>query len=202
MIGLPTETQEDIAGIVGLCREIKRLYFEARTSKKPLALSVSASTFVPKPFTPFQWERQISLDEIIATQAYLRAELKKSGVKFSWHDGRSSRIEAALARGDEKTGAVILSAYKNGCLFDGWNELFDYGKWLDAFAANGVDLDALTAETDVFSALPWDNIDAGVSKKFLLSERERAYAALPTPDCRKKCNACGVRDLTDGGDLC
>ncbi len=196
MIGLPTETREDIEGIPAICEQIKKLYREHATAKKPLSLGVSTSTFVPKPFTPFQWERQISLDEIRTKQDYLRDALKKIKVKYSWHDGKSSRIEATLARGGKELSPVLKSAYEKGCVFDSWSEKFFYDKWIEAFEENGVSPERYTDGFGIDEPLSWEVIDAGVTRKFLLGEREKAYKAITTPDCRKKCHNCGIVALT------
>lgn len=196
MIGLPTETQEDIEGIPAICEKIKALYKQHANTKKMLSLSVSTSTFVPKPFTPFQWERQISLEEIEQKQSYLKDALKKLKVKYSWHEGKSSRIEAVLARGGKELSSVLLSAYKKGCVFDSWSEKFSFDKWIESFAENGISPDTYTDGFALDEALSWDVIDAGVEKKFLLSEREKAYKAVTTPDCRNKCHNCGIVSLT------
>lgn len=192
MIGLPTECEEDIKGIVSIASRIKKLYKENSDSRKPLSLSISTSTFVPKPFTPFQWARQISLEEIKKAQDYLRENLRKMGVKYNWHDGYTSVIEACLARGDEKMAEVIHSAYKNGCVFDSWNEFFDFSKWEDAFTENNVKMSDYTEGFDTNSTLSWERIDMGVSKEFLLSELEKSLSAKTTPDCRQGCHGCGI----------
>ncbi len=193
MIGLPTETEEDLAGIVDIASRIKKLYRECAVSKKQLSITISTSTLVPKPFTPFQWERQISLAEIEQRQTYLKTELKKIGVKYKWHDGLTSRLETALARGDSKLGKVILSAYENGAIFDSWDEFFDFEKWQNAFDKFNIVIDEYTSEIPVDANLPWDKIDVGIDKEFLKREREKAYAKVLTQDCRKICNDCGIR---------
>ncbi len=192
MIGLPTETDEDIDGIIQLAKKIKQFYKANATSKKPLSLSISTSTFVPKPFTPFQWEAQISISETERKQFYLKDALRPLGIKYSYHDSRISRIEACLARGDEKLGKVIYKAYKNGCVFDSWNDFFDYQKWVDAFLSENLTIDEYASKIDTNKTLPWDNIEAGVSKEFLLLEREKAYKGILTDDCRNGCRNCGI----------
>lgn len=192
MIGLPTETFEDIEGIPALAAKVKKCYRERSTSKQQLKLSISTSTFVPKPFTPFQWERQISLEEIREKQNYLREQLKRMGIKYSWHDSKTSQIEAVFARGDARLNAVIYSAFNKGCIFDSWDEHFCYEKWTEAFDENGVDISYYTDGFDIDGDLPWEKINVGVSKEFLLSERKKAYDAVTTPDCRGDCHNCGI----------
>ena len=175
MIGLPTETQEDIEGIVKIVHSARALYRAHKTSQKGLALSVSASLFVPKSFTPFQWEAQDTRDSAGQKQRYLKDALKKLGVRFSYHDTAQSALEAAFARGDGKLSAVAVAAYKSGCCFDGWSEHFDMHKWLAAFEACGIDINEYLGAIDTTAPLPWDIVDIGVSKDFLLAERKKAY---------------------------
>jgi len=193
MIGLPTETAEDIDGIVVLAKRVRWLYRQHAVNKKPLNITVSASTFCPKPFTPFQWERQISLNEIHAIQTKLKADLKKMGVKFSFHDAGTSKLEAALTRGDARLGAVIEAAYKQGAKFDAWTEHFDFERWQEAFSACGLSLEAYADGLAVDAPLAWDIIDSGISKDFLLRERQRAFKAAVSAGCETKCLNCGIK---------
>lgn len=193
MIGLPTETDEDLRGIAEIAGKIKRIYRECACNKKQLSLSVSTSTFVPKPFTPFQWERQINEEEIHHKQELLRAELAKVKVRYNYHDCATSILEAAFARGDERLGAVILHAYKSGCVFDSWSEFFDAGKWDAAFEACGVKKEAYTREFAEDETLAWDFVDVGVRKEYLLSERHKSRQTLTTSDCRGDCHLCGLQ---------
>ena len=193
MIGLPTETDEDLAGIANIIKKIKYCYRTHAVSRKQLSLSVSTSTFVPKPFTPFQWEAQISLEEIERRQNFLKSILKPLGIRYNYHDGKTSRIETTLARGDERMNKVILAAYRAGCVFDSWTEFFDYEKWANAFRACGVDPEAYCGEQDETTPLAWERIEAGISREFLVREREKSRRGELTHDCRKGCNACGIQ---------
>ncbi|MDE7395618.1 MAG: TIGR03960 family B12-binding radical SAM protein [Clostridiales bacterium] len=192
MIGLPTETDEDLLGIAELVKKIKACYKANAVSKKALSLVVSTSTFVPKPFTPFQWEAQISLDEIERRQGLLKTVLRPLGVKYSYHDGKTSRLETTLARGDERMNDVLLAAYTSGCIFDSWTDLFDYDKWMAAFEKCGVDAEDYCGAQSLEKTLPWERVETGISRAFLLCEREKAYKGELTHDCRKGCNGCGI----------
>ncbi|MEG2085871.1 MAG: TIGR03960 family B12-binding radical SAM protein, partial [Clostridia bacterium] len=192
MIGLPTETMADIDGIVDLAYRVRELFFKTRTNKKDLRLNVSASIFIPKPFTPFQWEAFDSLDNIMAKQTVLRDKLKTKNISFAWHDYKSSVLEALFARGGSDLAQVIEMAYRNGALMDGWAEYFNYDAYMNALAYYNMDAWALTKEIDTNAQLPWDFVDIGVKKEFLLAERKKAYAQSTTPSCINKCSACGI----------
>jgi radical SAM family uncharacterized protein len=195
MIGLPTETQADLDGIIQICRltkEFFRAYSKPQGKKKPLRLSVSTAVFNPKPFTPFQWEAQDGLESVKEKQRFLKEALSKMGVTYSYHDILSSRVEAALSRGDERLSAVILSAVKNGCYLDGWSEHFDYGKWEQAFRENNLSIDDFLKSREPTESLAWDFVDVGVTKKYLLRERENAHKEKKTRDCREGCTGCGL----------
>lgn len=194
MIGLPTETEEDLKGIVDIVKLVKKLHQEHGRSRI-INITVSTAVFIPKPLTPFQWEAQITTDEMYAKQEYLKRELRLKNVKYSWHDAKSSVIEAALARGDRRQSAVIERAYRTGCVFDAWNECFDYDKWMSAFEYCGIDVREYTGAIDTQKELAWDFIDNGVTKAYLLKERERAYEGKTTPNCIGKCNGCGANKL-------
>lgn len=194
MIGLPTETEDDLKGIVDIVKLVRKLHAEKGRSKI-INITVSTAVFIPKPLTPFQWEAQISIDEMYAKQEYLKSELKLKNVKYSWHDAKASVIEAALARGDRRQSAVIKRAYETGCVFDSWNECFDYDKWIAAFEYCGIDPAEYTGAIPLDKELAWDFIDNGVTKSYLLRERERAYAGVTTPNCIGKCNGCGANKL-------
>lgn len=201
MIGLPTETYEDLKGISDLAYAVVDVYRQVNGHTKGLKVNVSTSTFVPKPFTPFQWESQITLTEIDERQRYLRKLLKKSkNISYRWHDGKLSFLEAVFSRGDRKLGKVLKIAHEKGCKFDGWDEFFDYDKWMSAFKEANVDPKFYAyrkrSENEKF---PWEIIDSGVDKKFLLRELERAKIGQITPDCRIKCYGCGIKRLGDGG---
>jgi radical SAM superfamily enzyme YgiQ (UPF0313 family) len=192
MLGLPTETDDDLVAIRRICDLIKSAYGRKKRSKS-LRISVSVSTFIPKPFTPFQWEKQVSEQEVEHKQALLKKVLYIKGVTLSWSDYFTSRLEAVLARGDRHLGKVIYSAYKNGCIFDGWSKLLNKDGWLKAFEENGINMDDYTREIGEDEILPWDFIDIGVTKKYLLDERHRAYGETVTGSCLKKCNGCGIQ---------
>lgn len=192
MMGLPTETDEDIAGIAQICRRLKSLYWEKR-HKRGLNISVSCAVFIPKPCTPFQWEAQISFEEMKRRQYLLRGLLREiKGVNFSWHGAETSVLEAALARGDARLADVIEDAYEAGARFDGWSEHFKWDVWQAAFAKNGLTMEEFTRERDIEESLPWDFIDAGVDKKYLAKERRLAYEGVTTKNCREGCNGCGA----------
>ncbi len=196
MLGLPTETDEDLRGIRHICDIIKRAY-GAKSRQKPLRISVSVSTFIPKPFTPFQWEAQASEQEVVRKQKLLREELFIKGVSLSTSDYFTSLLEAVLARGDRRLGAAILCAYKKGCILDGWLNDFNKDGWREAFAECGIDPAFYTREFGENEILPWSFIDTGVTQKYLLSERKRAYSAKVTGSCAKKCNGCGLQKNCD-----
>ena len=195
MLGLPTETDEDILGIAEICRRLKKLYFEIR-HKKNLNISVSCAVFIPKPSTPFQWEEQISLDEMLRRQSLLRKALREiKGVSFSWHGAETSVLEVALARGDKRLAPVIVRAYQLGAMFDSWTEYFNWDIWVQAFKDCGVDMQDYVGEISEDKVLPWDFIDIGVSKKYLLGQRHLAYQGITTKNCREGCNGCGANKL-------
>lgn len=195
MLGLPTETDEDILGIADICRRLRNLYIEIR-HKKNLTISVSCAVFIPKPSTPFQWEGQISLDEMLRRQKLLRNALREiKGVSFSWHGAETSVLEVALARGDKRLAPVIVRAYQLGAKFDSWTEYFNWDIWTQAFADCGVDMQEYVGEIDENKVLPWDFIDIGVSKKYLLGQKHLAYQGITTKNCREGCNGCGANKL-------
>lgn len=194
MLGLPTETEEDLQGIVDIVLLTKDLHRQYGTSKL-LNISVSTSVFIPKPLTPFQWEAQISLQQMQEKQAWMREHLRIKNVRYNWHDAYASVIEAVLARGDVALAPVIEQAYRNGCKFDSWSECFDYDRWMQALAQCGVDPSRYTGEIPEDTPLCWDIIDNGVTKKYLLNERHKSRAGQTTPNCMKQCNACGAAVL-------
>ena len=199
MIGLPTETNEDLDGVIRLANELHAL--GKRVSKRPVQLNISVSTFVPKPHTPFQWMGQAALAEIRAKQAYLDRGLRKRGITLKAHNPETSLLEGAFARGDRALGKVIAEAVRRGCRFDGWTECFDFKKWTEAFAACGLDPAAYACRTfGVDDELPWDHVRTGVTKEFLKSEYQRAAAAEITENCRVSCEQCGI-GCGDGGTL-
>ena len=201
MIGLPTETDEDILAIAKLAQDIVDLYYSLPERKKGKGVSgsVSLATFVPKPFTPFQWEPQLSMEEIARRQQLLLDAIRTRKISVSWHDPRTSVIEAAFARGDRRLARVIERAYRLGSRFDSWGESFSYENWTAAFAAEGLSpQDYANRARGLDETLPWDRIDIGVTKAFFLHEREKAYRNETTPDCFTACSGCGIRRITGG----
>ncbi len=190
MIGLPTETMLDIQGIVELSKKIQSVYQGIKGNKKRPKLTVSTSIFVPKPFTPFQFEKFADKNDITMKTDYLKKELKAIGVNYNYHDYDISLIETILARGDRKLAKVILNAYKLGCIFDGWTDKFNYDKWCQAL--NEIDITNYINEIDENIPLPWDHIDIGVSKEYLKNERKKSREAQTTRDCRQGCTNCGL----------
>ena len=197
MLGLPTETDEDVLGIAELVYKIILAWKEHAVNKKRgLRVHVATAYFVPKPHTPFQWEQQITPEEYLRRCKLLKSHLYSKSIEYDYHAPDLSRLEAVFARGDRRLGPVIEQAVMNGARLDGWDEYFNYSKWFDAFKVCGIDPNFYTvrgyAEDEI---LPWDTIDVGVDKKFLLRERKRAYAGLITPDCREGCAGCGANRL-------
>lgn len=201
MLGLPTETDEDVLGIAELVYKILKTWREHATNKKRgVRIHVATAYFVPKPFTPFQWEKQITPEEYLRRQRLLKDNMPSKSVEYNWHAADLSRLEAVLARGDRRLGAVLEEAVKRGARLDGWDEYFSYQTWLDCFAACGLDPDFYTVRGyDTDELLPWETISDGVSTAYLKKERERAYRSETTPDCRSQCSACGASCLLKGG---
>ena len=197
MLGLPTETDEDVLGIAELVFKIINTWKECASNKKRgLRVHVATAYFVPKPHTPFQWEKQISPEEYLRRCKLLKSHFYSKSIEYNYHAPDLSRLESVFARGDRRVGAVIEEAMNRGARLDGWDEHFSYQTWLDAFAACGVDPDFYTVRGyGEDELLPWDMMDIGVSKKFLLRERKQAYAGLVTPDCRQGCSGCGANNL-------
>ena len=201
MLGLPTETDEDLAGIADLGQRIIDLFYSLpeRPKGKSPSVSISVSTFVPKPFTPFQFEPQIERDEIERRQPVLKYSNKNRRVNISWHDSSTSLLEGAFARGDRRLGRVIESAFKKGCKFDSWNECFKPELWEEAFAENGLSPEFYAGRKREYSEInPWDHLDYGVTKRFLICENQRAHRAETTPNCREKCAGCGANCYGEG----
>ena len=197
MLGLPKETDEDVLGIAELVYKVIQAWKENAVNKKRgLRVHVATAYFVPKPHTPFQWEKQITPQEYLRRCKLLKSHFYSKSIVYDYHSPDLSRLEAVFARGDRRLGSVIEAAVENGARLDGWDEYFDYGKWLDAFEKCGVDVNFYTTRGfGEEELLPWDAIDVGVSKKFLLRERKRAYENLVTPDCRHGCAGCGANRL-------
>lgn len=199
MLGLPTETEEDMRDIAVLADKVARQYYEIPKEKRngKCQITASSSFFIPKPFTPFQWARMYSNEEYISRAAVVKhafqEQLNRKSLKYNWHDAEVTVLEGVLARGDRRVGAAILEAYRLGCLYDAWTENFTYGKWLQAFERTGIDLafynERERGEEEIF---PWDFIDIGVTKAFLRKEWERAMKGEVTPNCRQQCSGCGA----------
>ena len=197
MLGLPTETDEDVIGIAELVYKVILAWKECASNKKRgLRVHVATAYFVPKPHTPFQWEKQITPEEYLRRCKLLKSHFYSKSIEYNYHAPDLSRLEAVFARGDRRLGAVIEEAVKNGARLDGWDEYFSFDTWKKAFETCGIDTDFYTVrgygEGEI---LPWDTIDVGVSKKFLLRERHRAYDEQITPDCREGCTGCGANCL-------
>ena len=197
MLGLPTETDEDVLGIAELVYKVIQAWKEHAVNKKRgLRVHVATAYFVPKPHTPFQWEKQIPPQEYLRRCKLLKSHFYSKSIVYDYHSPDLSRLEAVFARGDRRLGPVIETAVKNGARLDGWDEYFNYSKWYDAFRECGIEEDFYTTrgygEDEV---LPWDTIDVGVTKAFLKRERHRAYDGKVTPDCRHGCAGCGANSL-------
>ncbi len=197
MLGLPTETDEDVLGIADLVYKIINTWKECASNKKRgLRVHVATAFFVPKPHTPFQWEKQITPEEYLRRTKLLKSHFYSKSIEYNYHEPDLSRLEAVVARGDRRLGRVIEEACNRGARLDGWDEYFSYQTWLDAFEACGIDPNFYTTrgfgEEEI---LPWDTIDVGLDKKFLLRERKTSYTEKVTPDCRHQCSGCGANKL-------
>lgn len=201
MIGLPSETFEDIEGISELGQKVVEAYMSIPRERRVRGLNVTISTssFVPKPFTPFQWEPQDTMDVLREKQKFLKSKIKSKFISYSWHESELSLLEAVFARGDRRIGQVLIKAWENGCKFDSWGEHFKFKEWMKAFEECGIDpafyANRKRGRDEVF---PWDHIDIGVSRKFLLEENDKAYRGELTPNCRAGCSGCGAA-VFEGG---
>ena len=205
MIGLPTETYDDLDGIAKLAYDVIDMYREVHDGKlkRSFGVTVSTSTFVPKQFTPFQWHGQDTTEEVVEKQRHLVKKLKNKDIKYNYHDSKTSLMEAVIARGDRRIGKVIYDAFKAGAKFDGWSEYFNLDTWKEAMEKNNLSIDFYAnRERSYDEVFPWDHIDVGVSKKFLIRENEKAKSDTVTPDCRHKCNACGINAHDIGRGMC
>ncbi len=200
MMGLPTETDEDIIGIAETAQKVVDLFYSIPDrAKGSVSVSISVATFVPKPFTPFEFEPQISREEIERRQKLLVDSVKSKKIKVSWHSPEISILEEVLAKGDRKIADVMYEAWKNGCKFDSWGETFDYSKWLDAFEKCGVDIGFYANRERAYDEVfPWDHLDYYVTKDFLISENKKAKESKTTPHCRLKCSGCGANKSVGG----
>ncbi|MBA5849918.1 TIGR03960 family B12-binding radical SAM protein [Clostridium sp. cel8] len=203
MIGLPCETMEDIEGIAKLAEKVVNEYYSVPKEKRKKGLKVTVSTaiFVPKPFTPFQWVPQISMDDVKNEIKCIRKSIKSKQITYKWHESPVSYLEAIFARGDRKVCDVLVEAFKMGAKFDGWSEYFNFDIWMDAFKKCGVDGDFYAYRNRSYDeVLPWDFIDIGVKKEYLIRENEKAKNAEITPDCRQGCRKCGANSNVEGGE--
>ncbi|MCI6018806.1 MAG: TIGR03960 family B12-binding radical SAM protein [Blautia sp.] len=207
MLGLPTETEEDMKGIAHLAERIAEEYYEVPKDQRngKVQINVSTSFFVPKPFTPFQWAGMFSEEDFVEkakiVKNEIRSQLNQRSIKYSWHEPDVTILEGFLARGDRRCADVILKAYQKGALYDAWSENFRYDLWKEAFAETGIDPGFYTLrERSTEEILPWDFIDAGVSREFLVREWNKAHEETVTPNCRQRCSGCGVKQY--GGGVC
>ena len=207
MLGLPTETVEDIEGIALLCEEIAQLYYQIPKDERngKVQIVASSSFFVPKPFTPFQWASMNTKEEFLNKARIVNAKMKellnKKSIKYNWHEADVTVLEGLLARGDRRVANVVLKAYELGCIYDAWSETFDNQKWEQAILETGTDLSFYTSrERNIDELLPWDFIDIGVTKEFLIHQWQQAKDETVTPNCRMKCAGCGVTKF--GGGVC
>ena len=208
MLGLPTETEEDMKGIAHLAQKIAETYYEEvpkEQRKGKVQVNVSTSFFVPKPFTPFQWAGMYREEDFVekakVVKSEIRAQVNQRSIRYSWHEPDVTILEGFLARGDRRCAQVILKAYEKGAIYDAWSESFDYNIWKESFAETNTDIDFYTLrERSTDEILPWDFIDAGVTKKFLIHEWEQAKKETVTPNCRQKCSGCGA--MRYGGGVC
>lgn len=201
MVGLPTETDEDVEGIAALAEKVLSVYFETPKEEraKNINITVSTSNFVPKPFTAFQWARQATREEMVEKQNILKRAIKSKRIRYNWHDNKTSYLEGVFARGDRRLSKVIKRAVELGCKFDGWNEHFNFEMWMKAFDDCGVDPDFYTSRERSYDEIfPWDHIDVGVTKNFLQRESEKAQRAETTANCREKCAGCGAATFKTG----
>ena len=204
MLGLPTETDEDIIGISQMANEVLHVWRQyAKYKNRGMKITISTSCFIPKPHSPFQWEPQITIEEYIRRVNLLRASLQARNVVYNWHDAETSLIEAVLSRGDERIADVIEKVYLNGGRLESWSDFFSFDRWIDAFKSYNIDPSFYAnraRETD--EILPWDIIDVGVNKAHLIREFNLAHQGKLSPDCRKSCLGCGANSLLEEGRNC
>ena len=201
MDGLPTETDEDLEGIAKLGKAVIEKFYATpeHNKRRQPQVTVSVSCFVPKPFTPFQWEPQDMPETLERKRLYIRSKITDRKIKYSCHDSGTSRIEAVLALGDRRVGAALELACREGFRFDAWDEFFSYDRWMDVFARSGIDPSFYAnRRRQTSEVLPWDVIDCGVTKEFLIREYEKAHVGVTTPNCREHCSGCGANRL--GGE--
>ncbi len=204
MIGLPTETDEDVKQIAHLAHKVVQAYRDTPKEKrnKGLRVTVSASSFVPKPFTPFQWAPQDDIETLRDKQHLIKDEIRDKAISYNWHEAKLSVLEGVFARGDRRLSKVLLRAQKLGAKFDAWQECFDYDLWQEAFRQEGIDPDFYNRrERSYEEVLPWEIIDPGVTKEFLMRENEKAKRGEVTQNCRSACSGCGIKQFEEG-DFC
>ena len=202
MIGLPTEADEDVLGIKELSYLVKDLFFNRPKEERKgnFSVTASASCFVPKPFTPFQWVKQESIDEFKRKAYLVKDNIRDNKVTFNYHDAELSYVEAVFARGDRKLSKLLINVWEKGARFDGWSEYFSFDMWLQAFEDTGIDGEFYALrQRDMDEVFPWDFIDIGVSKKYLYKEYQKAISGELTDDCRLKCTGCGIQDCAMRG---
>ena len=206
MLGLPTETEEDMRAIPELANDIAALYYdtvpkEQRNGK--CQVTISTSFFVPKPFTPFQWAGMFTPDDYLGrakiVNDHLKEQLNHKSIRYNWHEADVTVLEGLLARGDRRVAKAILYVYEHGGFFDAWREIFDYNRWLEAFEACGLSIDFYALrERPLDEILPWDFIDIGVTKEFMIREWNQAHKETVTPNCRMRCSGCGAKEFHGG----
>lgn len=197
MNGLPTETYDDIEGIGVLAKHVVDEFYKMPVRpKKPVQVTISVSCFVPKPHTPFQWEPQDSLESLVDKQRFLGDKITDRKIRYTWHEAKVSRLEAVFSKGDRRLSKAIACAHSKGMRFDAWDEFFDYDKWMSVFEECGIDSSFYANRRIGYDEiLPWDVIDIGVNKSFLISESKKAYESKTTPNCKEKCSGCGANKL-------
>lgn len=207
MLGLPSETTEDLEGIAILCDKIAKKYYEIPKEERngKVQINASSSFFVPKPFTPFQWSSMFRLEDYLDKAKVVNSKMKeminKKSIKYNWHNADVTVLEGFLARGDRRIGKAILAAYRKGCLFDAWSEFFDYKKWQEACIETDIDMEFYTLrQRSIDEVFPWDFIDIGVTKEFLINEYNQSLQEEITPNCKVSCQGCGANQF--GGGIC
>ena len=200
MIGLPSETDGDILGIAELSQKVLAEYFSIPKEKraKNINITTSTSSFIPKPFTAFQWAKQDKRAEIVRKQDILKKAITQKQIRYIWHDNKTSYLEGVFARGDRRLLPAIIEAVKNGCRFDSWDEQYKFDEWEKAFKTCGIDADWYLRERSYDEILPWEHIDIGITKEFFMRENEKAKRAETTPNCREKCSGCGMKSFGAG----
>ena len=201
MIGLPTETDEDVAGIIHLAQKVVEEFYHTpnRPKGRGVNVTVSVACFVPKPFTPFEFEPQDGIESLRRKQKILLETVKSKKISVKYHDSPTSFLEAALARGDRKMCAMIEHAWRQGSKLDGWSDYFSMERWEEAAQACGIDLGFYANRSRSYDeVMPWDHLDYGVSKAFLIRENQKAHSDAATPNCRQHCSGCGANHLLGG----